>query len=34
MWGVTLGPLTGSLLARQIMTGETPRELLALDPLR
>ncbi|MDA8310573.1 MAG: FAD-dependent oxidoreductase [Actinomycetota bacterium] len=34
MWGVTLGPLTGSLLAKQITTGVTPPELLPLDPLR
>lgn len=34
MWGVTLGPLTGRLLARQVATGQTPSELKALDPLR
>ena len=34
MWGVTLGPLTGTLLARQITTGVTPPALLPLDPLR
>ncbi len=34
MWGVTLGPLTGSLLARQITTGVTPPELRPLDPCR
>jgi D-amino-acid dehydrogenase len=34
MWGVTLGPLTGSLLARQIATGEIPAELAPLDPCR
>jgi len=34
MWGVTLGPLTGSLLSRQITTGVTPPELVPLDPLR
>lgn len=34
MWGVTLGPLTGSLLAAQIATGVTPPELAPLDPCR
>lgn len=34
MWGVTLGPLTGELLARQIVTGEVPPELAPLHPLR
>jgi D-amino-acid dehydrogenase len=34
MWGVTLGPLTGRLLAERIVTGRTPPELLPLDPLR
>jgi D-amino-acid dehydrogenase len=34
MWGVTLGPLTGSLLAERVATGVTPPELLALDPCR
>ena len=34
MWGVTLGPLTGRLLADQIVTGARPPELTALDPLR
>lgn len=34
MWGVTLGPLTGRLLAEQIVTGHTPAELRPLDPLR
>lgn len=34
MWGVTLGPLTGSLLARQITTGVVPPELVPLDPRR
>jgi D-amino-acid dehydrogenase len=34
MWGMTLGPVTGRLLARQIVTGETPPELKPLDPLR
>lgn len=34
MWGVTLGPLTGRLLAERIVTGRTPAELRPLDPLR
>lgn len=34
MWGVTLGPLTGHLLAEQIVTGVTPPELRPLDPCR
>lgn len=34
MWGVTLGPVTGQLLARQIRTGATPPELEPFDPCR
>lgn len=34
MWGVTLGPLTGSLLAAQIASGVVPPELAPLDPCR
>jgi D-amino-acid dehydrogenase len=34
MWGITLGPVTGALLARLVATGHTPRELTSLDPLR
>lgn len=34
MWGVTLGPVTGRLLAEQIVTGKQPPELLPFDPLR
>lgn len=34
MWGVTLGPLTGRLLAERIATGSTPPELRPLDPCR
>ncbi|KUP97007.1 NAD(P)/FAD-dependent oxidoreductase [Thermobifida cellulosilytica] len=34
MWGLTLGPITGRLLAEQITTGRRPRELAAFDPLR
>ncbi|MCV7067192.1 FAD-dependent oxidoreductase [Mycolicibacterium farcinogenes] len=34
MWGITLGPVTGKLLARQIATGQTSAALRAVDPLR
>ncbi|MGD8199769.1 NAD(P)/FAD-dependent oxidoreductase [Ornithinimicrobium sp. W1679] len=34
MWGITLGPVTGHLLAEQIVTGRVPPELRPLDPLR
>ncbi len=34
MWGITLGPATGRLLAEQIVTGRRPRALAAFDPLR
>lgn len=34
MWGVTLGPLTGQLLAEHIATGTCPAELRPLDPRR
>jgi D-amino-acid dehydrogenase len=34
MWGVTLGPLTGRLLAELIATGRRAPELLPLNPLR
>lgn len=34
MWGITLGPATGRLLAEQITTGQVPRELAPFDPLR
>lgn len=34
MWGVTLGPVTGALLARQIATGIAPSELAPLSPTR
>ncbi len=34
MWGVTLGPATGRLLARTIVTGQPPPELAPFDPLR
>ena len=34
MWGVTLGPLTGAMLATQIATGVVAPELVPLDPCR
>jgi D-amino-acid dehydrogenase len=34
MWGISLGPLTGQLLAEQIATGRRPLELAPFDPLR
>jgi D-amino-acid dehydrogenase len=34
MWGMTLGPLTGHLLAGQIVSGRVPDELRPLDPCR
>jgi D-amino-acid dehydrogenase len=34
MWGITLGPVTGRLLAEQIVTGATPDELRPFNPLR
>jgi D-amino-acid dehydrogenase len=34
MWGITLGPITGQLLAEAITTGRTPAELAPFDPLR
>jgi glycine/D-amino acid oxidase-like deaminating enzyme len=34
MWGITLGPATGNLLAEMIVTGRRPRELDPFDPLR
>ncbi|WP_037364666.1 NAD(P)/FAD-dependent oxidoreductase [Nakamurella lactea] len=34
MWGISLGPLTGKLLAEQIVTGVTPDPLRPFDPLR
>lgn len=34
MWGITLGPVTGRLLAEQIATGRAPAPLRAIDPLR
>ncbi|WP_033295906.1 NAD(P)/FAD-dependent oxidoreductase [Amycolatopsis jejuensis] len=34
MWGLTLGPITGKLLAQQIMSGIAVPELAPFDPLR
>ncbi|OZM83938.1 FAD-binding oxidoreductase [Pseudonocardia sp. MH-G8] len=34
MWGITLGPATGQLLAERITTGRAPAELAPFDPLR
>jgi glycine/D-amino acid oxidase-like deaminating enzyme len=34
MWGVTLGPVTGMLLAQAILKRETPPELAPFNPLR
>lgn|SRR5690625_654786 len=34
MWGVTLGPLTGRLLAEDITTGVAPEMLAPFNPLR
>jgi D-amino-acid dehydrogenase len=34
MWGMTLGPATGQLLAEEIATGRTPAEMKPFSPLR
>ncbi|MGN0063986.1 MAG: NAD(P)/FAD-dependent oxidoreductase [Nocardioides sp.] len=34
MWGITLGPVTGELLARRMVTGRPVPELAPFDPLR
>jgi D-amino-acid dehydrogenase len=34
MWGITLGPATGRLLADQIVTGTRPAELAPFSPTR
>lgn len=34
MWGITLGPVTGQLLAETIAKGQAPEELAPFDPLR
>ena len=33
-WGITLGPVTGQLLAEAIVTGTPPPELAPFYPLR
>jgi D-amino-acid dehydrogenase len=34
MWGMTLGPVTGQLLAEEIVTGHTPAQIQPFNPLR
>jgi D-amino-acid dehydrogenase len=34
MWGITLGPVTGQLLAEQMVTGKRVAELAPFDPMR
>lgn len=34
MWGITLGPVTGRLLAQTLMTGRANEQLAPFDPLR
>ncbi|WP_448624354.1 NAD(P)/FAD-dependent oxidoreductase [Geodermatophilus sp. URMC 64] len=34
MWGISLGPITGQLMAQAVLKGETPPELAPFDPLR
>ncbi len=34
MWGISLGPITGKMLAEQIVTGRRPAVLAPFDPLR
>lgn len=34
MWGVVWGPLTGRLVADNLLSGRTPSELVPFDPLR
>jgi D-amino-acid dehydrogenase len=34
MWGMTLGPATGQLLAEEIVTGRTPAQIAPFSPLR
>jgi D-amino-acid dehydrogenase len=34
MWGITLGPVTGRLLAEQLVTGRSIPQLAPFDPLR
>ncbi|MBC9956435.1 FAD-binding oxidoreductase [Yimella sp. cx-51] len=34
MWGITLGPLTGKMLAEQMVTGKVPAQLVPFNPTR
>jgi len=34
MWGITLGPITGQLVAQAVLKNEIPPELAPFDPLR
>jgi D-amino-acid dehydrogenase len=34
MWGITLGPVTGQLLAEQMVTGKRVAQLAPFDPMR
>jgi D-amino-acid dehydrogenase len=34
MWGITLGPVTGMLLAERIVTGKDPKAIGPFNPLR
>jgi D-amino-acid dehydrogenase len=34
MWGMTLGPATGRLLAEVVASGKTPKQLSSFDPCR
>ena len=34
MWGITLGPISGKLLAEQMVTGTQPADLQAFSPTR
>jgi D-amino-acid dehydrogenase len=34
MWGITLGPISGKLLAEEMVTGTQPAALQAFGPTR
>jgi D-amino-acid dehydrogenase len=34
MWGMTLGPVTGQLVAEGLTTGRLPEAIRPFDPLR
>jgi len=34
MWGITLGPVSGKLLAQEVVTGQRSKELASFNPLR